>query len=211
MSSKLSQTEKLEEPQTKILRDGDWQQYCRLRTSGRNRAVAFREAGYTYERAGIGGFYLEQQAHVQAYLYELRDKAEVKPLEVLRKLYRQMNGDITDFQDKDGKWDLTYAREVDITDQIKTLTMDTNGRILHVELYDAQVAAKALLPVCGLQQQPRLNDVDAARMKEMVNSAIDRIVSLYAAQGKQIDRATAIAELRDTKIGQDPLAKRYLM
>jgi hypothetical protein len=183
-----------------------WRIYCRNRIEGMNRADAYMAAGYeckTKRTAAVCAFQLERRPYAQEYLAELGHKAEVNPINVLRTLNRQMLGDIDACLDELGRFSIDQARELDMTSLIKSITYHKDsGQIEKVEMYCAQSAAKALLPVCGLEQQPRMNDEDSARIKQHIEAEVKRLMEKY-----EWDREKALEFVKEAV----PASAKYLM
>jgi hypothetical protein len=155
---------------------GDWDAFARNIASGMSIRHAYAAAypNSKLESAGASATKLLRHPYVQRRLWELGQKAEVKPVEVLRTLRDQMMADIGDVFQEDGSIDFAELIANGKSRLIKKVKFDKDsGKIVEIEAYSSQAAAVALLKVCGLEQAPRANDADRELLEKQVNKVME--------------------------------------
>jgi Terminase small subunit len=167
----------------------------------RNATEAYIECGGSPNGARQSAARLLTQPGVRQYLSYLRAEAEVQPIDVLRVLSKQMHNSIEDFLDDEGQIDLRMARERGVLDQVKSISCKQSG-ILKIELYSSQSAAIALSKCLGIEQQPRMNDEDSARIKQHIEAEVKRLMEKY-----EWDREQAMEFVKEAA----PASAKYLM
>lgn len=158
---------------------GNWEGFARNVAAGMNQTQAYIAAGFSEGGARQCASDLIRKPYVQKLLWELGQKAEIEPIEVLCTLRMHMLGSIEDFLDEDGKYTLKYALGTDKMRLIKHIDHDQDGNIVNIELYNAQAAAVALIKCAGLEQAPRMNNDDAARMRQIAMEQLKFVMNKY--------------------------------
>ncbi len=175
---------------------------------GKNASDAARKAGVTGTRGAIEvtAHRMLRNAKVQEAIHaRTRERLRgVKALadEVYYLLADHLRADFGDLSDcfVNGKFDLNKAKQSDVSRLLKKMRIREmpNGEVLtELELHDSQSAAARLAKLMGLEQQPRLNEDDTARVK----AELAKLVS----EGWEPDQA------REIVIEADPTAARFLM
>lgn len=170
--------------------------FVRLVMSGMGKTRAYKEAGYSSAR-GSDIKRLWNQPHVQEYVRELRDRAEIKPVEVLKVLRDQMHNDIGDLLDENGHFDYKTARHYGLTRQIKKLKIkerslytpdgDLEGveTTWEIEQYCAQSAAKTLADIIGMKTMPKLHPDDMKELKTLAERHIEEVMRFKGYEDRQ--------------------------
>lgn len=167
------------DPEKKPQTAGNWEGFARNIAAGMNQTQAYVAAGYSPLGANRSASKLVKQPYVQKLLWELGQKADIEPIEVLRTLREQMLGSIEDFLDEDGQFTLEFVRGTDKMRLIKQITHDQNGKIVDIQLYSPQVAAVALMKCAGLEQAPRMNDGDVDRNRQLAMEQLKIVMDRY--------------------------------
>lgn len=189
------------DPARKPDKSGNWDAFARNRASGMSLAMSYINAGYNCNMATAcrESRRLVKQPYIQQRLWELGQKADVRPVEVLQTLRNQMMADIADFIDEEGNIDMSDVIESGQSRLIKRIKFHKeNGKVSEFELYSAQDAAKALLAVCGLEQAPRVNDAD----KQLIDKQVQKVMDAMS-----LDEAGAREWIKDNV----PTASNLLM
>ena len=161
--------------------------FVRLVMSGVAKKPASEQAGYK-SLSGAEIARIWNSARVQEYVRELRDKAEIRPIEVLKVLRDQMHADIGDLHDEEGRFDYQRAREYGFTKYIKRLR--TKERKLYnrqgelegveiicdVEIHDSQKAAAIIADITGMKTAPKLHPDDMKELRELTEQHIEKVM-----------------------------------
>ena len=110
-----------------------------------NATEAARRAGYkgTDEALAVTGHRTLRNAKVQNAIRNRMAEAQVASHEVIGTLASHQRGDITDFLDDDGRFDLSVIRQRGLGHLIKSIIVrqernsDTPAEIIKIELYNA--------------------------------------------------------------------------
>lgn len=121
--------------------------------------------------------------------------------EVVYLLADHLRADLGDLEDcfRDGKFDLKLAKKRDLSRLVRKLKIreqPTGETVTEIEIYDSQGAARTLGKYMGLEQQPRQNEDDVARVK----AELAKLVS----EGWDPEKA------REIVIEAEPAAVRWL-
>lgn len=153
----------------------------------------------------------EVRAKISQYVMERHQAAD----EVLNTLHMQMLGDIGDFLDVNGCFDLQRARDKGVSRLIRKLRISETHIITpgvneplrravqyDIELYNSQAAAIELAKLYGLHQRARENEVDVERKAVLYERMIQQMIMDIEKAGKPVPERTTIIE-RIAKIDPD--------
>lgn len=178
-----------------------------IANGGKNATDAARKAGVkgTDGAVRVTAHRMLTNANVQTEIQE-RTRERLKGLkasgeELYYLLSDHLRADIGDLSYcfSNGKFDLTLAKKKDLSRLIrKYKTRETSdGEITtEIELHDSQAAAQKLARMFGMEQQPRQNDDDVARVK--------------AELAKLVSEGWAPENARQIVIEAEPTAARWL-
>lgn len=176
-------------------------------TNGGNATDAARKAGVRgskdYVRTAARRMITKD--HIQKHIHQ-RTRERLKGVratadELYFLLADHLRADLGDLQEcfVNGRLDLQEAKKRDLSRlirKIKIRELGTGEVVTEIEIHDSQSAAFRLAQLMGLQQQPRQNDDDVARVK--------REIALLVSEGWEPERA------REIVIQAEPAAARWL-
>ncbi len=134
---------------------------------------------------------------IEARRRELVRAAQVQTDEIIGTLVSHMRADITDLIDEEGEIDFTAAREAGVSHLVKEYTVrrttGENGENVTrtVKLHDSQAAAKALCEVFGLKQEPRPNQTDERKRRE-VRESIEHVRAEHGDEAAELFRQSLL-------------------
>lgn len=178
-----------------------------IANGGKNATDAARKAGVkgTEGAIRVTAHRMLTNANIRAEIQE-RTRERLKGVkatgdELYFLLSDHLRADIGDLSHcfRDGKFDLTLAKKQDLSRLIrkyKTRETPSGEFITDIELHDSQAAAQKLARMFGMEQQPRQNDDDVARVK----AELAKLVS----EGWEPEKARQIV------IEAEPTAARWL-
>lgn len=175
--------------------------------NGGNATDAARKAGVTgtpgslYVKAHRMLRNVKVQEEIQERTRERLKGVKATADEVVFLLADHLRADLGELEDcfQSGKFDLKLAKKRDLSRLLRKLKVreQPSGEIVtEIELHDSQNAARILGKYMGLEQQPRQNDDDVARVK----AELAKLVS----EGWDPDKA------REIIIEAEPAAVRWL-
>lgn len=186
---------------------------------GKNHTRAAIDAGYSPRTARTKASQKLAKGNIRGLVQERVATVKADTNEILSLFAMHVRADFGDFEadcwNEDGtvNWKAAKARGLSrLVRKVKRKTIpQKNGASpiieTEVELYDAQAAARSLADIAGLKQQPRENDTDKREKKKYYEALVARILERMAAEGQDIDRATAVAKI----VERDVAAVQYLM
>lgn len=151
-----------------------------------NAFAAGRAAGIEESNLRTAVFNIQRRPAFHVYLRYLLSQSEVKPIEVLNTLAKQMRNSIEDFIDADGFLNLEVARQNGALAQVKKVSIDKEtGQVTALELHSAQAAAIALSRCLGIEQQPRQNESDSERQRDFYLEKMRRFMARFNADAEE--------------------------
>ena len=164
------------------------------------------DAGYSPKYAGQIGSEVYKRVEIQrAVQQRIQNVVKADTDEVLQLFAAHLRGDVADFADlflEDGRIDLKKAKKLGISRLIKKLDYEPvelavvgeEGKIVitryrcKVEFHDSQSAAGKLADIMGIKQQPRQNEHDEQKRREL---ALDQLKQVMERLGLERDQAIA--------------------
>lgn len=188
--------------------------------NGGNGVQAAKAAGYQGDTNALNqqARYNLQNPTISARVRERVEGVAADTDEVLNLLGEHLRADIADFEgcfDEEGRLDLKEAKKKGVSRLVKKLRVTTRTIQTHlcaavrevttqIEFHDAQSAARTLVDVLGIKQQPRENDEQRKHDEQMAAAVKEEFRRL------RVDEGMREAEAISILLAANPDARKWL-